>query len=82
MLGGQGRRGLGARNITIIVSVLFAYVFGNTAWTQAGAMPAEVPPSARVVFTVAFVLLGLGIPWLVYLLLKLLSRLFGGGRSR
>ena len=82
MLGREGRRGLGARNITLIASVLFAYVFGNTAWKQAAELPAEVPTGARVVFTLAFVLLGLGIPWLVYLLLKLLSRLFGGGRGR
>ncbi len=82
MLGREGRRGLGARNITLIASVLFAYVFGNTAWKQAAELPAEVPNGARVVFTVAFVLLGLGIPWLVYLLFKLLSRLFGGGRGR
>jgi hypothetical protein len=82
VLGSEGRRGLGARNITLIVSVLFAYVFGSTAWKQAAEMPADVPPAAHVIFTVAFVLLGLGIPWLVYLVLKLLSRLFGGGRNR
>lgn len=77
---GQGRRGIGARNITLIAAILFAYVFGSTAWTQAGTVEGGMPAGVRVVFTIAFVLLGFGAPWLVYLLLKLLSRLLGKGK--
>jgi hypothetical protein len=78
---GQGRRGIGAKNITLIASILFAYVFGSTAWTQAATVEGGMPTGVRVVFTIAFVLLGFGAPWLVYLLFKLLSRLFGKGKA-
>jgi hypothetical protein len=68
---------LGGRNITLIIAVLFGYVFGSTAWAQSG----EAPTGVRVAFALAFVLAGFGVPWLVYFLLKLLSRLLGRSRD-
>jgi hypothetical protein len=72
MLGSEGSRGLGARNIALVVAVLSGLVFGSTAWGQG----AELPVGVRIAFTALFVLLGFGVPWLLYLALRLLGRLF------
>jgi hypothetical protein len=71
VLGQGGSRGVGGRNIALVAAILFGYVFGSTAWGQA----AGIPTGVRVTFTLAFALLGFGLPWLVYLAIKLLSRL-------
>ena len=77
---GRERRRLGAKNIALVAAILFSYVFGSTAWRQTAELPAEVPAGVRAAFVVVFVLLGFGLPWLVYLLYRLLRRVFGGGK--
>jgi len=77
---GRERRKLGAKNIALVAAILFAYVFGQTAWRQSAELPADVPTGVRVSFIVSFVLLGFGLPWLGYLLYRLVRRIFGGPR--
>ncbi len=59
--------GLGGRGITIVASLLAAYVFGSTAWQQFVA----VPTGPRVLFTGVFAALGAGVVWVVYLVVRL-----------
>ena len=77
MLGDRGLRKFGAKNITIVASILVAYVFGTTAWGQAG----DVPTGVRLTFAIIFALGGAGAIWLLYLAGKLLLRLFRGPRA-
>jgi len=64
---GEGRRGIGGRNITIIASVLAAWVFGSTAWQQF----TPLPTAGRLLFSLAFAVWGGGAIWLVYGLVRL-----------
>ena len=61
-----------SRDLTTLVSIVSAVMFGFTAWEQFY----EAPGGARIVFALAFALVGGGTIWIVYLILRLLKRLY------
>ena len=76
MLGQRGPRRIGAKNITVVVSILAVYAFGSGAWQATSAEGWST--GGRLAYWGAFALLGAGAVWFVYLVGKLISRLFRG----